>query len=125
MLTINSYIDKSNISGKGLFTGDIILKGQVIWKYSSDKDLIVLQDIIPEDLRDYFDKYSTVIVYDDSYYYELDGDNTRYMNHSENPNIMFIENIGLATRDIGLHEELTCDYRTITVPTHFQYLMSI
>jgi len=125
MLLVNTHLGKSDIEGTGVFSAeDLITKGQPIWKFGS-KDIRVNINEIPINLRDYFDKFSSVESECRNKYYILDGDECKYMNHSETPNILFTETLGIALSDIELNEELTCDYRTITIPEHFEYLMTI
>lgn len=122
MLLIKTTTGKSSIQGIGLFSAEQIVKGQPIW-IKGIQDIVIKMGDVPEDLRDYLDKYATV---DGNLYrrYNLDGDDCKYMNHSDNPNICFINDIGLALCDIEINEELTCDYREITIPEHFEYLMT-
>jgi hypothetical protein len=43
----------------------------------------------------------------------LDGDDARFMNHSETPNVLAVTaELMVATRHIALGEELCCDYRS-------------
>ena len=124
MLLVSTHLGKSDIEGMGVFSAEnLIVKGQPIW-IKGPLDISVNQKDIPVELRDYFDKYATVE--GPSYpKYHLDGDDCKFMNHSNTPNILFTETLGIALSDIELNEELTCDYRTITIPEHFEYLMTI
>lgn len=139
MLIVNTYTAQSEIHGIGLFCAEEkIEKGRPIWVYKEGYDLKIKVNDIPEELRGYLDKYSTVspekdkilfkdgyqyVTYNDSLIYHLDGDNCKYMNHSDNPNVVFNDNIGIAIKDIELNEELTCDYSKITTKEHFEFLM--
>ena len=137
MLTINTYLADSTIQGKGLFTSKALSKGEPIWYLDNTKDMVIPQVEIPEDLRDYLDKYATVVPVSEQVHtlygkktftyntvnYHLDGDDCRYMNHSDHPNVGFFGNIGMILRDIQAHEELTCDYKLITTPEHFELLL--
>jgi len=122
MLIVKTSKGRSLIHGLGLYAAEYIEKGQPIW-YKSDKDLIIPMNLIPYDYRDYLDKYATVEKNCDIEYYQLDCDDARFINHSDDPNIIFIGEIGLAIKDIELNEEIVCDYRTITTPEHFELLM--
>lgn len=115
---------KSSIHGIGLHTNENLTKGQPIWT-KGEMDVTIKMGDVPEELRSYLDKYATVEgqIYRN---YHLDGDDCKYMNHSETPNVGFFNsNIGLALMDIPLGTELTCDYREITIPEHFEYLMTL
>jgi len=124
MLLIKTYVAKSEIEGKGLFSEDPLPQGFPFYKVGPD-DLFINQEEIPEYLRAFFDKHATVEEIDNQRFYFLDGDNCIFMNHSDNPNVAFFNNIGLTLKEIEPNEELTCDYRTITIPEHFEYLMLI
>lgn len=127
LINCNTYVAKSDIQGKGLFTYYPIEKGTPVW-IKSQTDISILSSSIPEEYRSYLDRYSTVTGVGKFHVYHLDGDDTKYMNHSENPNIGFFgeaDVVGLALRDIEENEELTCNYKEITTESHFQYLMSL
>jgi SET domain-containing protein len=124
MLKIQTSVKSSPIHGKGLFTKEYVNKGQLVW-IKTNEDVSIPMDVIPNSLRDYFDKYATVSKYGNIHVYQIDGDDCKFMNHSYSPNVIFIDNIALATRDIDLNEELLCDYTQITTPEHFEYLMSL
>jgi hypothetical protein len=124
-MLINSkfYTSSSPIQGMGLYSYVDIVKGQVIWTKGPIDIFIDMKDI-PIELRDYWDRYATVQKYGEAMMYYLDGDECKYMNHSETPNIIFKGSIGLALEDIPANTELTCDYRTITTPEHYEFLMT-
>lgn len=139
MLIKETYTGLSEIHGIGLYTTNEIKKGEPLWIYSPSVDIRIEQSKIDPTLRDHFDKYSTVtkfverillqsgytsVTHEDINIYNYDGDDCKFMNHSEDPNVVFNEEIGIALRDITENEELTCDYRTITTPEHFEFLMS-
>lgn len=125
MLIVECFTGKSEIAGTGLFPYYNITKGEPIW-IKQNSDIAINMDSIPIEYRDYFDKYASVREIAGKLHYELDGDDCKYMNHSENPNVLFVTpELGIAIKDISSNEEITCDYRTITTPEHFQYLMSI
>ena len=65
-----------------------------------------------EPLQKQFIEHFAVIEFDGIY--TLDLDNSRYINHSKNPNIVFPNNkIGIAICDINIGDELTFDYTTL------------
>ena len=116
MIVVKTKLDKSLISGIGLFANEDILKGDLIWKMTS----ISVFQITP-------DKYETLSQIEKDFitekdYYWLDDngnylipiDDSRFMNHSNNPNIIEIhENFCVASRNIKKNEELTIDYKTL------------
>jgi len=108
MLIIDTILKETKLKGIGLFANQNIKKWQIIWKdnnhaYTFSKfDYSKMNSI----QKAFVDKYS---IPKDSKYI-LDLDNTRFMNHSENPNILFLEDHGIATKNIKIGEELTCNY---------------
>ncbi len=113
MFIINTYIAKSAIEGVGVFTAEAIAKGQVISKFEPDFDrLVPTPDYLaaPPHLKALLDRYAfphperpEFIVYE--------VDNSRFMNHSDNPNTDYSDfAAGRALRDIAAGEELTCNY---------------
>jgi SET domain-containing protein len=116
MLLIKTKIDKSLISGIGLFADEDIKKGDIIWRMSSisvfritPKDYNSLsqieQDFIQE--KDYFwiDEHDN---------YMIPIDDSRFINHSCSPNIIDLDdNTCVASKDIKREEELTIDYKTL------------
>ena len=116
MLTIKTYLAKSDIAGIGVFTYEDIPEGTVTWVRSDFFDFKIKPESIANlsaverqrfQLLDYH-----WIDQDGNYILSLDHD--RFMNHSFNANILSKnDNIDVAARDIKAHEELTIDYRTI------------
>ena len=116
MLKVKTHIYKSLISGIGLFANEFIPKGTIIWENSpgldivfSEKKYLKLTGLDKEFVKKYSFRYA------DKYY--LCIDDSRFFNHSENPNCMDSEPIGneigktIALRDINNGEELTSNYR--------------
>ncbi|MGO9546249.1 MAG: SET domain-containing protein [Rhodomicrobium sp.] len=126
MLVVNTILAPSKIEGLGLFAGQYIPKGTVVWKFVPGVDaLLDASEIesLPEVTRDICRRYAYL---DHTHKkYVLCGDDARFENHSENPNTAGVYpegepfGIDVATRDIQEGEEITCDYRTFD--TEFSY----
>ena len=120
MLIIDTYLDKTENKGIGLFTTSMLRKGQVI---SLNEEVftkvITVQDYLElvTTQREFFDTYAIFRDNDIS----LDLDNLRFMNHSDNPNVSFDrpDDIGYTLKDIMPDEELTCDYRELDGKINF------
>ncbi len=111
MLTIKTYLKPSENKGLGLFSNQEIKKGEIIWKEHSMFQQIInkLDFLLLDDLqKEFIQKYATY--YQESEYYFLDLDDTRFINHSNLPNIEFTDEYGIAIKDIIKDEEITCDY---------------
>ena len=125
MLIIKTKVDNSEINGMGLFTEEYLEKGQII----SDNDYLWINidtyNKLPS--KEWVDKYATIeyIGYMNEPVFILDKDNMRYMNHSDDPNVMFIGDMAVTTRALYKGEELTYDYRKITTNEHFKKLMEV
>lgn len=115
MLTIKTYLDKSNTHGIGLFSGEDIHEGETVWEFNpiinrkySSKDFLEFCRFLDEN----------VLLYIFTYFYKRNGiyyyvtDNARFMNHSEKKyNIIFKgDNEEVAARDIEKGEELLENY---------------
>lgn len=113
MLTVSTYLAPSAIDGLGVFSGEYIEQGQLIWSLNPKFDIFIHPSEIetyPAYLQDFIARYTYphlempgVVV--------LDSDNGRFMNHSLSPNTDFrIFDTGYALFDILQGEELTCNY---------------
>ena len=116
MLCVKTRLGESRIEGVGLFAAEPIAKGTVVWRYDPRFDLkLDMRDIPASDTitREWLMRYGYQPTEEPVYI--VCGDNARFMNHSDNPNVTMspegtADNI--AARDIAAGEELTCDYRT-------------
>jgi SET domain-containing protein len=113
MMLVECALGRSEIEGLGVFAARSIPRGTTVWRFDPVFDLSVsLEELAaaPEPVRALYARFA----------YELDGhpglmlldgDDGRFMNHSDSPNLDFSRaGIALAGRDIGEGEELTCDY---------------
>lgn len=113
MNQVKTYIDKSNIDGIGLFAGEFILKGTLIWKFSGIDQKFTKKEITEMNLNaieeDYLYRYAFGKNEDEIYWC---SDYAKYCNHSPKPNTFgYPEQWALV--DIHLGEEITCDYTEI------------
>ena len=113
MLMVSTYLAPSAIEGLGVFAGEFIERGRLMWSLNPKFDIFVHPgeiDSLPPHMQDYVARYTYphlempgVII--------LDSDNGRFMNHSLTPNTDFrIFDKGYALVDISQGEELTCNY---------------
>jgi SET domain-containing protein len=113
MMTVKNYIKQSPIHGTGLFAGEDIAAGTVIWEYNENFDkLIEVEKLktLPPLVQEFIEKYSCPHL-EDPRYIILEADNGRFMNHSETPNTDFREfGKGYAIQDIKKGEEFTSNY---------------
>lgn len=111
MLRIKTKLASSDIDGIGLFAEEFIPAGATTWQYDPEFDTAFSEDIInriPKHVQKQFMKYS---YFDhDLKKYILCSDDQRFINHSNNPNIISTPSKDIALRDINKGEELLCDY---------------
>lgn len=115
MMLVKTYVAQSGIHGIGLFAEEPIAAGTKIWHYMGGMDVVFdasLLETLQEPMRSYLARYT----YPHHSFKDkiiLDGDNGRFMNHSDTPNTDFSQlpmTAGYALRDIAKGEELTCNY---------------
>ncbi|RIJ31271.1 SET domain-containing protein [Henriciella algicola] len=114
MMLVPCYLAASDIEGLGVFSREPIKRGQLIWRFDPRVDRMISLDSFSdadERLSDFLKRYTYIPPYDRQVCI-LDGDEGRYMNHSEQPNTDFSSiDAGYALFDIPAGVELTCDYR--------------
>lgn len=116
MLSIPTYVEKSETNGLGLFAERDIEKGEVIWFYDPNGDLIFTKDefekicsVMSEENREKFKNWA----WRRGDCYLLCADNANFWNHSEtNPNCGGTSpNYTVALRNIKAGEELFENYK--------------
>lgn len=128
MLLIKSYVDKSKISGLGLFAKSFINKGQPIWVLNTNFDRVwdnvyeFYKTNPAEDIQKYaYERISYAKYADFQVVYCVDD--ARFINHSITPNIYNSGMFDYALTDILPGDEITIDYGTFVVsgtrPTQF------
>ena len=130
MLIVKTYIKQSQIEGIGLFAGEFIKKGSIIWRFRQGFDMIMSSEVfntLPQIGKEaiihnmYFSKDQNVHI--------LMPDDARFFNHSKNPNTETIpddegqiEQMTVASRDIQLDEEITCNYFEFDLDTQNKHV---
>ncbi len=123
MLLVKTKIGQSQIHGIGLFADQFIPKGTITWKEMPPFDLKVSREDVLKlspPAKELFLKYSYFSLYSQKYFLCFDDD--RFINHSDEPNVVEgeilavgEEAVTIAARDIYPGEELTCDYRSFAL----------
>ena len=119
-MVIKTIVKDTVDRGSGLFAVERIAKGGIVFQDDPSFDRIFSSedvDAMPEVLREFVHFYASYDKVKKEYY--LDTDNTKFLNHSDTPNITYIEHEGvmIAARDIESGEELTSDYREYDDPS--------
>lgn len=113
MLLISTYVAQSSIEGLGVFAGEYVPRGSLIWNLNPKFDIFVHETEIgplPPHMQTFIARYSYPHL-EMPGYRVVDVDNGRFMNHNLTPNTDFrIFDKGYALRDIAQGEEITCNY---------------
>jgi SET domain-containing protein len=125
MIIVPTYLGQSGIHGLGVFAREPIAKGSKVWEYNPLFDLTLTEEqfeALPASVRAEIEIHLYQPEAGGPLYYE--STMGKYMNHDREPNVDFSDvGVGWATRDIGVGEELTCDYRHFMAETgHIDYL---
>ena len=112
-MIIETFLKEVPGKGLGLFSAVNVKKDEIVWKYETNLTKRFLPsevDRMDKMTKDFINKYAYIFPWDSSII-ELDLDNTRFINHSNDPNTTFPRGeIGFAIKDIKAGEEITCDY---------------
>jgi uncharacterized protein len=126
MLMVSTYIAPSAIEGLGVFAGEFIERGRLVWSLNPLFDIFIRESEIerlPQHMQDFIDRYSWthrempgVVM--------LESDYGKFMNHSLTPNTDFrVFDKGYALTDIARGEEITCNYHECD-PTFAGFFLS-
>lgn len=124
MLLVRTKIGPSIIDGIGLFADEFIPKGSRVWQWIDGFDIrMQASDLqrLSKPALEIFLRYSYLSKR--SGLYVLCFDHSRFLNHSEAPNLIDAsaadseEGLDIAARDIEPGEELTSDYRDFDAET--------
>jgi SET domain-containing protein len=120
MLLSETKLQQSEIDGLGVFAVQLISIGTCVWEYDPTVDVIMDRGTVlnlPEPAREHIRKHALTLGDGN---YQLGMDNNQYVNHSNNPNLIWAPDYNqfIAGRNIEAGEELTKDYRTFS-KSHF------
>jgi SET domain-containing protein len=110
MLLIDTYLDKSNIQGVGVFAKENAKKGEKIKEVRPEFEIEFNSENLPR-----MPLALAKFIYTHSYERELGSkmfvmgiDNEKYLNHSTDPSV---DDNGIALKNIKIGDEITIDYR--------------
>jgi uncharacterized protein len=121
MLLVKTKIAASPIHGIGLFAAQRIPRDTEVWRFTPELDLELSREQfaeLPGHIQEFIRHYGYLDFHLDRFI--LCFDNSRFINHSESPNITpnyELDPYGLefALQEIAEGEEITIDYRLIEV----------
>mgnify|MGYP000255157863 CR=1 FL=1 len=107
MLLVRTKLGISKIHGIGLFADEFIRQGTIIFKEDDFTKKITKEEVefLPPTQRNFIKTYS----YFRDGFYRL----SLFMNHSDTPNTIDIDDLTIANYDINIGEEITCNYKNI------------
>jgi uncharacterized protein len=112
MLLIDTFAGPSLIEGVGVFAAESVRKGTRVWTIDLSIDRVVTAQELDQ-ASPVYQRFIERYAYFDSSLggYLLDGDHSRFLNHSDDALIEFrADGDGYARRNIRKGEELTCNY---------------
>ncbi len=117
MIVVKIKVGESPIDGTGLFAGEFIPKGAIVWEFTPGVDEAFTKievENLPEPKRTEILGLHFAYISKQTGLYINCGDAAKYVNHSYNPNIASRsgdkEEICYAVRDIQKGEEITQNY---------------
>ena len=131
MLVIKTKLGLSSKRGVGLFADQDIPNGTVVGLNNDDLGIIRYTEKQWKDLEVHLSEESFKHIKRYAYKNKDDGlywlnlDDTRFINHSENPNIETKGDNDIAIKDIKKGEEILIDYTTFYDPDYFQEIMKL
>lgn len=110
-MIIKNYVAPSDIHGVGVFAGEDITKGTCIYEFVEGVDVVMTRDQAAAYGAE-FARFMRIFAYVDpaDRTMVISIDNSRFMNHADQPNTAWDERYGWATRNIEKDHEITCDY---------------
>lgn len=118
MLLVNARVGASAIHGLGLIAQEFVPAGTVIWRFMPGFDVEIPEAALPslspaaaEQVLHYAEYFA------EEAKFVLSSDDDRFTNHSDDPNTMSDKDtmVAVAIRDVGVGEEITCDYRQVVM----------
>lgn len=112
MLLVPTYVAPSAIHGLGVFAAEPIPRGTPMWRFQEGLDAIVPAGVT-EDLPGVARRFLRRYAYESPQFpggLVLGFDDSRFINHSDDPNTDNRAEVTVARRDIARDEEITCDY---------------
>ena len=116
MLLVDHYVAKSEIHGLGVFSAEDLGAGEALWVFNELVDREIPEERLPELPNHVRDK-----IYTHAWHraelkcFWLSADGDYFMNHSDTPTLELREHSFVASRNIKIGDELTCDYRVVKV----------
>jgi SET domain-containing protein len=110
---VSTYLAPSAIEGLGVFAGEFIERGRLVWSLNPLFDIFIRKSEIeelPRHMQDFINRYGWTYLMKPGGVF-LESDYGKFMNHSFMPNTDFrLFDKGYALSDIAQGEEITCNY---------------
>lgn len=116
MLLVEHKVKPSPIHGLGIFLLQPVACGDIVWRYDSSFDTELSASFVaslsPEDADTV---YTHAEYFPEREVFRLGNDADIFMNHSSEPTLLDLGDEMIATRDLFVGDELTCDYQEVRV----------
>ncbi|MCB9549484.1 MAG: SET domain-containing protein [Myxococcales bacterium] len=118
MLLVPTVVAPSPIAGMGLFLAADLPAGTVIWEFHPGVDCRFTADEVSAFPEPFQARLRHYLYQEEDGLYVLCGDNTRFMNHADDPTCAeFPDGRTFLRRDVQAGEELTIDYHALDAET--------
>jgi SET domain-containing protein len=116
MLTVHHCVKPSAIHGLGVFIMEAVAAGTVVWRYDPMFDIEIPASTVasfPSDVAEVVYHHAEYLP--DHQVFRLGNDADIFMNHSDGPTLIDLGDEMIASQDLKVGDELTCDYRKVFV----------
>src|SRR5688572_25326387 len=115
MFLVRVYLAPSSIHGFGCFAADPIRKGELVWQFDPRIDRRIPRSEyskFPAPVQEFLQRLTYIEVLEGVEYMVLCADHAKFVNHAPDPNLLDSPDgqCEYAAWDIGVGEELTCNY---------------
>jgi len=111
MLCVKTAVKKSKIHGRGLFASENIEKGVIVAIFTEGVKITDEKGYLRMAKKDRVFEQTSVRLAGDYFLYNDKIESEDFINHSDNPSLLYHCGVCFARRNIKAGEELTADYR--------------
>lgn len=126
MLLYDTIIKESKIpfAGLGCFINENVKSGNLVWENNGISEIVYSKNEFTN-LPLAFKKSINKFIYKNNDKYFLNLDNSRFMNHSETPTLVMLENGSyISSKDLYIGDELTCNYKEFYDDDWLNYILN-
>lgn len=116
MILVAHKVKQSPIHGLGIFLLEPVAAGTIVWRYEPSFDTELSATFVGSlSLEDANIVYTHAEYFPERGVFRLGNDADIFMNHCDHPTLLDLGDEMVATRDLIVGDELTCDYGKVHV----------